>query len=92
LGFHAPAGNSLDAVGSRDFALAGACQSFAIAATHLSRLAEEIVLWTSAAIRFRRAERCVVDRLVDHAAESAIRTRLNSSAPRPRAWAPISRR
>ncbi|MGD9816155.1 MAG: argininosuccinate lyase [Hyphomonadaceae bacterium] len=46
LGFHAPAANSLDAVGSRDFALA-ALSSLAIAATHLSRLAEEIVLWTS---------------------------------------------
>ena len=46
LGFHAPAGNSLDAVGSRDFALA-ALANLSIAATHLSRLAEEIVLWTS---------------------------------------------
>jgi argininosuccinate lyase len=46
LGFHAPAANSLDAVGSRDFALA-ALANLAIAATHLSRLAEEIVLWTS---------------------------------------------
>lgn len=46
LGFHAPASNSLDAVGSRDFALA-ALASLSIAATHLSRLAEELVLWTS---------------------------------------------
>jgi argininosuccinate lyase len=46
LGFHAPAANSLDAVGSRDFALA-ALANLSIAATHLSRLAEEIVLWTS---------------------------------------------
>jgi argininosuccinate lyase len=46
LGFHAPASNSLDAVGSRDFALA-ALANLSIAATHLSRLAEEIVLWTS---------------------------------------------
>jgi argininosuccinate lyase len=46
LGFHAPANNSLDAVGSRDFALA-ALANLAIAATHLSRLAEELVLWTS---------------------------------------------
>ncbi len=46
LGFHAPAGTSLDAVGSRDFALA-ALANLSIAATHLSRLAEEIVLWTS---------------------------------------------
>jgi len=46
LGFHAPASNSLDGVGSRDFALA-ALSNLSIASTHLSRLAEEIVLWTS---------------------------------------------
>src|SRR5690606_28513467 len=46
LGFHEPSHNSLDAVGSRDFALA-ALANLSIAATHLSRLAEEIVLWTS---------------------------------------------
>ncbi len=51
LGFHAPAANSLDAVGSRDFALA-ALANLAIAATHLSRLAEEIVLWTSPQFAF----------------------------------------
>jgi argininosuccinate lyase len=38
--------NSLDAVASRDFALE-ALADLSIAATHLSRLAEEIVLWTS---------------------------------------------
>jgi argininosuccinate lyase len=53
LGFHAPASNSLDAVGSRDFALA-ALATLAIAATHLSRLAEEIVLWTSPQFGFAR--------------------------------------
>ena len=51
LGFHAPAANSLDAVGSRDFALA-ALANLSIAATHLSRLAEEIVLWTSPQFAF----------------------------------------
>jgi argininosuccinate lyase len=51
LGFHAPAANSLDAVGSRDFAQA-ALANLAIAATHLSRLAEEIVLWTSPQFSF----------------------------------------
>lgn len=53
LGFHAPAGNSLDAVGSRDFALA-ALSNLSIAITHLSRLAEEIVLWTSPQFGFAR--------------------------------------
>jgi len=53
LGFDAPMRNSLDAVSSRDFALEflAAC---AIAATHLSRLAEEIVLWASPAYGFIR--------------------------------------
>ena len=46
LGFARPAANSLDAVSDRDFALE-ALAAAAIAAMHLSRLAEEIVLWTS---------------------------------------------
>ena len=46
LGFARPMANSLDAVASRDFALE-ALADLSIAATHLSRLAEEIVLWTS---------------------------------------------
>jgi argininosuccinate lyase len=46
LGFARPTANSLDAVADRDFVLEtlSAC---AIAAVHLSRFAEEIVLWTS---------------------------------------------
>ncbi len=46
LGFDRPMANSLDAVSDRDFALEtlSAC---AIAAVHLSRFAEEIVIWTS---------------------------------------------
>src|SRR5246500_3156668 len=49
LGFDRPAANSLDAVADRDFVLEtlAAC---AIAAVHLSRFAEEIVLWTSPAV------------------------------------------
>ncbi|MDE2364875.1 MAG: argininosuccinate lyase [Hyphomicrobiales bacterium] len=45
LGFDRPTANSLDSVSDRDFALEtlAAC---AICATHLSRFAEEIVLWT----------------------------------------------
>ncbi|GJL90415.1 argininosuccinate lyase [Hyphococcus sp.] len=46
LGFDRPCANSLDGVSSRDFALE-LLSAAAIAATHLSRLAEEIVLWTS---------------------------------------------
>ena len=51
LGFDAPAANSLDAVSDRDFALEflGAAS---ISAMHLSRLAEELVIWSSAQFRF----------------------------------------
>src|SRR6476660_810292 len=46
LGFERPTANSLDSVSDRDFALE-ALAAAAICAVHLSRLAEEIVLWTS---------------------------------------------
>lgn len=46
LGFDRPCANSLDAVSARDFALELLSAS-SICATHLSRLAEEIVFWTS---------------------------------------------
>jgi len=51
LGFDRPMRNSLDAVSARDFALE-ALSAASIAATHLSRLADEIVLWTSAQFGF----------------------------------------
>jgi argininosuccinate lyase len=46
LGFTRPAANSLDAVSDRDFVLE-TLSAAAIAAVHLSRFAEEIVLWSS---------------------------------------------
>ncbi len=46
LGFDRPSANSLDAVSDRDFAIETLAAA-SIAAVHLSRLAEEIVLWTS---------------------------------------------
>lgn len=51
LGFDRPMANSLDAVSARDFALE-ALAAASICATHLSRLAEEMVIWTSAQFRF----------------------------------------
>ncbi|MEM9013231.1 MAG: argininosuccinate lyase [Pseudomonadota bacterium] len=51
LGFDRPMANSLDAVSDRDFALEF-LSAAAIAATHLSRLAEELVIWSSAQFRF----------------------------------------
>lgn len=53
LGFSALSPNSLDAVGDRDFAVefAFACSLLAV---HLSRLAEELVLWSTAEFGFVR--------------------------------------
>ncbi len=53
LGFDRPCANSLDAVSSRDFATE-AMAAAAITATHLSRLGEELVIWTSAQFGFVR--------------------------------------
>ena len=46
LGFAGPMNNSMDGVSARDFALE-ALSAASIAAVHLSRLAEEIVIWTT---------------------------------------------
>ena len=51
LGFDRPMANSLDAVADRDFALEFLA-SASICAMHLSRLAEELVIWSSAQFRF----------------------------------------
>jgi len=51
LGFDRPTANSLDAVSDRDFALEF-LSAASITAVHLSRLAEEIVLWVSAQFGF----------------------------------------
>src|SRR6202012_252064 len=51
LGFDRPTANSLDAVSDRDFALEY-LGALAIMGVHLSRLAEEIVLWMSDGFRY----------------------------------------
>ncbi|WP_323784835.1 argininosuccinate lyase [Thalassovita sp.] len=51
LGFDRPSANSLDAVADRDFAL-DFLASASICAMHLSRFAEELVIWSSAQFRF----------------------------------------
>ncbi|MDF3351016.1 argininosuccinate lyase [Sulfitobacter sp. KE34] len=51
LGFDRPAANSLDAVSDRDFALEF-MSAASICAMHLSRFAEELVIWSSAQFRF----------------------------------------
>jgi len=51
LGFDRPSANSLDAVADRDFALEFLAAA-SICAMHLSRLSEELVIWSSAQFRF----------------------------------------
>ena len=51
LGFDRPSANSLDSVADRDFALETLAAA-AIAALHLSRLAEEIVIWMTPQFAF----------------------------------------
>ncbi len=53
LGFDRPAANSIDAVSDRDFAV-DYLHAAALCAVHLSRLAEEIVMWASQPFGFVR--------------------------------------
>ncbi len=53
LGFDRPTANSLDSVSDRDFALEYLAAA-SICALHLSRFAEELVIWSSAQFRFVR--------------------------------------
>jgi argininosuccinate lyase len=51
LGFEMPSRNSIDAVSDRDFAIEF-CAAAAICMTHLSRMSEELVLWSTAQFNF----------------------------------------
>jgi len=51
LGFDRPTANSIDSVSDRDFALEFLAAG-SVAATHLSRLAEEIVIWSTQGFAF----------------------------------------
>lgn len=51
FGFSSPCGNSLDAVSDRDFLL-DSLNSFSIGMMHLSRLAEELILWSTEEWKF----------------------------------------
>ena len=53
LGFDRPTANSLDSVSDRDFALEF-LSAASICATHMSRFAEELVLWSTVQFRFAR--------------------------------------
>ena len=51
LGFEGPTRNSLDSVSDRDFAIEF-CAFSSLLLTHMSRMSEELVLWTSAQFNF----------------------------------------
>lgn len=51
LGFDKPTENSLDSVSDRDFAIEF-CSASALNLTHLSRMSEELIIWTSAQFDF----------------------------------------
>lgn len=51
LGFDGVAGNSLDAVSDRDFVIE-TCADASLLMVHLSRMAEELILWQSEAYKF----------------------------------------
>ena len=68
LGFSRLADNSLDAVGDRDFALEYLNAAAALA-IHLSRLAEDLVLWCSPGFGWFGAPGRVLDRIEPAAAE-----------------------
>jgi len=53
LGFAGPVENAMDAVAARDHVMEVVAAS-AICATHLTRMAEELVLWSSSEVRFVR--------------------------------------
>ena len=64
--------NSLDAVSDRDFAIEFAAAA-ALVMVHLSRFAEELVLWSSPRFGFVDARRSLLHRQLDHAAEEESR-------------------
>ena len=78
--------NSLDAVSDRDF-VAEALFVAALTQVHLSRLGEEIVLWSTRGVRLPAARRRVLHRFVDAAAEEEPRHR----RARPRQGRPAHR-
>ncbi len=82
LGFDRPTGNSLDAVSDRDFALEF-LSAAAISAMHLSRFAEEIVVWCSAPWRFIRLSATHSPPAARSCRRSAIRMRPNWCGRRP---------
>ena len=69
LGFAAVSGNSMDAVADRDYIIEF-LSAAALTMTHLSRLCEEIILWSSDEFGFVRVGWRLRVRLQHHAAEA----------------------
>ena len=89
LGFDRPTANSLDAVSDRDFVMEPLAAA-TICAIHLSRFAEEIVMWTSPLVGLV----ALSDKFTTGSSimpESAIRTPPNSCARKPDALPARSR-
>ena len=74
LGFAAAFENSLDAVSDRDF-VAEALFDLTLVGLHLSRIGEEVVLWSTEEFGFLEARRRLLDRQLDAPAEEEPRHR-----------------
>ena len=88
LGFESVSRNSLDAVSDRDFCVefVGACS---LVMVHLSRLAEDIIIYSTTEFGFLRIERCGGDRLEPDAAKEESRfDGAGARQGRARVWAP----
>ena len=86
LGFDRPMANSIDAVSARDFALEFLAAA-SICGMHLSRLAEEIVIWVEPGFRLYQIVGSLHHRLLDHAAETQSGCgRTYPRQKRPLAW------
>ena len=79
LGFDHPIPNSLDAVSDRDFLL-DLIYACSVSSMHLSRLCEEIILWSTSEFGFCHALRRLFDGLFHHAAEEKTPTSPSSFA------------
>ena len=83
LGFAALSGNSLDAVSDRDFVVE-LVSSCALLMVHLSRFAEEIVLWTTAEFGFAELPTATPPAVADAPEEEPGRPRAGPGPVRPR--------
>ncbi len=88
LGFDKPTENSLDSVSDRDFAIEF-CSFASLLMTHLSRMSEELVIWTSAQFNFiELPDRfCTGSSIMPQKKKSGC-TRTGEGKSRPGQWSP----